>query len=147
MKTKPTNNEFVKELGIPKSNNGIFYNPIVLILWKNNKKWSIEFVSNNAIHLFGYTNNELMTERIDFKKLIHPDDLQRVIKGVTENRESNSKTFYQFPYRIVCKTGEVKWVKNQISSKRNAFGKITHYHGTIVDVTHIIKPKIKVNSL
>ena len=147
MKTKPTNNEFVIELDIPKSNNSIFYNPIVLFLWKNNKKWSIEFVSNNAIHLFGFTNIELMTERIDYKKLIHPDDLQRVIKEITGNGKSNSKTFYQFPYRIVCKTGEVKWVKNQISSKRNESGKITHYHGTIVDVTHKIKPKTEVNSL
>ena len=110
--------------------------PVVAFLWKNVKEWPIEFVSDNAIDLFGYSMEEFTSGQVSYAKAVHPDDLNRVVKEVLTFRKNKLRTnFTHKPYRIITKKGTIKWVNHRTYMRRDDEGKITHYEGVVVDIT------------
>ena len=136
MKTKPTYKELEKELKILREANSIIERgPAVIFLWKNQESWPVEFVSNNVNNIFGYSVDEFITGKIVYGELIYPDDLPRVTEEVKTNSKNNSVSFAHEPYRIISKSGEIKWLKDDTYIRRDETGKITHYEGIILEIT------------
>lgn len=112
--------------------------PVVTFLWKNEKGWPVEFVSENVECLFGYTAEELFDHKVSYDQTVHPDDLDRVAQEVEKySREPGRLDFTHAPYRIVTKSGEVKWISDKTSMRRDEEGNITHYQGIVEDVTEL----------
>jgi PAS domain S-box-containing protein len=110
--------------------------PAVVFLWKNQKGWPVEFVSENVKTLFGYTAEELISGMIPYRETVHPDDLDRVAKEVASfSADPGRERFTHTPYRVVCKNGQVKWVDDRTYIRRDDHGNITHYQGIVLDVT------------
>lgn len=110
--------------------------PAVAFLWRNEKDWPVEYVSENVNGLFGYSKEEFISGKISYSKVVHPDDIQRVGNEVTsfsEDRESSE--FIHEPYRIVTKDGAVKWVEDRTTINKDKKGNITHYQGIVLDIT------------
>lgn len=107
--------------------------PLVLFRWKATAEWPIETVSNN-VSRFGYEPGELLSGRIHFSSLVHPDDLERVTAEVNEFCRRGEDRFQQ-EYRIVTKEGEVVWVEDRTVLERDAGGRITHFQGILIDIT------------
>ncbi len=136
MKSKPTYKELEKKLEeIKLSNNLIEKSPVIRFLWKNKKNWPVEYVSENVKRIFGYTTNDFLKGDIIYRKIIHPEDLQRVTKEVIENSKSDKISFEHKPYRIISKKGKIKWVNDITIIRRNKNREITHYEGIIIDIT------------
>ena len=120
MKSKPTYKELEKKLEeIKLSNNLIEKSPVIRFLWKNKKNWPVEYVSENVKRIFGYTTNDFLKGDIIYRKIIHPEDLQRVTKEVIENSKSDKISFEHKPYRIISKKGKIKWVNDITIIRRN----------------------------
>ncbi|MCK5648910.1 MAG: diguanylate cyclase [Gammaproteobacteria bacterium] len=107
--------------------------PAVAFLWKNIPHWPVQFVSENVLDLLGYTANEFISQKVIYKDIIHPDDVERVIKEVVQDQK-NIKLKHKL-YRIITKFGVIKWVEDSSSMVRDEQGNITHYQGIIFDVT------------
>lgn len=109
---------------------------VVALLWRNEEGWPVEFVSKNIEKLTGYTVSKFMTGKVSYADIIHKDDLDRVAKEVDDNsRIKDKQSFVHEPYRIITKTGEVKWLSDITFIRRNSEGVITHYEGVVQDVT------------
>ena len=78
-------------------------NSSVSFLWKNGENWSLEFVSENVEDLFNYTADDFMRGEIKYSDLIHSDDIERVTQEVITQSNSDAKSFYHKPYRIITK--------------------------------------------
>ncbi|MBN1989300.1 MAG: PAS domain S-box protein [Bacteroidales bacterium] len=69
----------------------------------------LEFVSDGALALTGYTPDELISGKVSISSIIHPADLTRVIRERSEAISQNSR--FQLRYRIFTKDGGVRWVE------------------------------------
>lgn len=69
----------------------------------------------------------------DFRKLIHPDDRERVWTSV--NGAIAEHTPYAAEFRIVRPSGEVRWVENSGQAFYDADGRPIRVLGTLSDVT------------
>jgi len=108
----------------------------VTFLWKNAEGWPVEFVSENVIRLLGYSATDLISGRVSYSEIIHPDDLERVAGEVTKfSAGKKREKFSHEPYRIVTKDGKIKWLNDQTFIRRDKKGEITHYQGIILDIT------------
>ena len=107
--------------------------PAVAFLWKNISNWPVQFVSENVLNLLGYTAHEFMTGKILYSKLIHQEDLERVIREVVH--DNTLTKFKHKPYRMITKSGTTIWVDDSTSIVRDERGNISHYQGIIIDVT------------
>lgn len=107
--------------------------PAVAVLWKNIKQWTVHFVSENVIHLLGYSAQDFFTGKVIYKDIIHPDDLEQFLNEIES--DTNSIQFKHKPYRIITKCGVVKWVDDSFTTVYDEQGDIAYYQGIIIDVT------------
>lgn len=107
--------------------------PAVAFVWRAAEGWPVEYVSDN-VSQFGYKPEDLISGRIPFPTIVHPDDLSRVAEEVAKYSQEGRVEFGQ-EYRIITKSGEVRWVDNHTWVRRNAQDRITHYQGIVVDIT------------
>ncbi len=105
----------------------------VLFRWKTCPGWPIEYVSDNIMQ-FGYTPQELVSREAPYSLLMHPEDLDGIASLVDEYYSRDVERF-ELEYRIVTKTGDIRWVEERTVSQRDAQGKITHYQGIVIDIT------------
>lgn len=109
--------------------------PTVVFKWKAAEGWPVEYVSPNVQKVLGYDPADLLEGRVAYIDIIHPDDVERVSGQVLLYGRSKKNLFYQ-EYRVVGADGTVHWIFDQTTTIRDSNGKITHYHGYILDISH-----------
>ena len=108
--------------------------PAIIFLWRNEKGWPVEFVTNN-VHILGYSPEDFYSGKISYRDLILEEDAR--VENLEINLYSQKEYPYEFPidYRIRTKSGEIKWVLEFSTPRKDINGDITHYHGIILDIT------------
>ncbi len=111
--------------------------PVVVFRWNvGDSSWPVEYVSQNVGKIFGYTSEDFMSQKVKYVDTIHPNDLERVRNEVSQFGENlDEEVLSHETYRIVTKSGEVKWIDDRTDIGRNSNGEITHYQGIVIDVT------------
>lgn len=117
----------------------------VVLLWDSLRGWKISFVSDN-INQFGYSAEELMEGSIQYPDLIHPEDRAKAIEDV-KNFEKNHVDKYVMEYRIVAKSGDIRWVSDHTTVCRDKKNKILYHQGIIVDITDRKKMELESKQL
>ncbi len=116
---------------------------IVLLLWRNEPDWPIEFVSENAKKIFGYSNSSFINQLTPYSSLIHPEDLERVTQEVQNAIKSNTPAFSHKPYRIIRADKQVRWVADYTNVRRNKKGEALSFEGLIIDITKQKEAELK----
>lgn len=99
---------------------------------KNDKKWTMEFLSDGVTELTGFTPEELIdNRRLSYSDVIHPEDRQQVLDAVQQGVSRNDT--YRMNYRIVTAAGVVKWVWEQGQGVEGD----TALEGFITDITNL----------
>ncbi len=101
---------------------------------KNDADWTMEFVSEGSIELCGYSPLELINnDQIAYAKIIHPEDLSLVWDNI-QNGLKQQKSF-EIIYRIVTKSGSIKWVWERGQGIESDQGEVVALEGFISDIT------------
>ena len=74
--------------------------PIVFLKWNDARRDMFESISDN-FSMFGYDPRDLISGRLKFNSVIHPDDLERVLQERQQNLAKSEFSFFQI-YRIIC---------------------------------------------
>lgn len=110
--------------------------PAIVFLWRREKGWPVEFVSENIAALCGYSAREFIRGEVSYTNIIHPDDLSRVSEEIRQiESDSTMESFQHKPYRIVTRDGQVKWVEDNTYLKKDVQGNISHLQGIVLDIT------------
>ena len=101
---------------------------------RNDKIWTMIFVSEGCIKLTGYQPSELIgNSKVSYGQLIHPDD-QESIWGQVQAALQDKRAF-QYIYRLVTATGQQKWVWEQGRGIFSSEGQVLFLEGFITDIT------------
>ena len=101
---------------------------------RNDRQWTMEFVSQGSLPLTGYVPEDLIgNARISFNELIHPDDQEFVWEET--QKALMSRRHFQFNYRIRTAAGTVKWVWEQGCGVFHKDSSLIALEGFIVDIT------------
>jgi len=91
-----------------------------------NKQWT---------QMLGYSPGEVAGHLDEWKKLVHPDDLPRILAAMDDHFEGRS-AMYKAEFRLRAKSGEWKWVLSRGRAvERDADGKPLRVSGTHLDIT------------
>jgi len=114
--------------------------PVVAFTWQNKPGWPVEYVSESVVNLFGYTSQEFIRGEIEYTRCIFHEDLERVGDEVAINsQQADLREFKHEPYRIIAKSGEIKWISDWSFIVRDSAGNITHYQGIVVDISETVQ--------
>ena len=117
--------------------------PTVHFLWENREGWPVKFVSENIEHLSGYKKEDFLSSKISYIDIVHSEDIERVAEEVKTFSKMEIEDFKHKQYRIKTKKGETKWVDDNTHIIRDNDGKITHYQGSVTDITSEVETKLK----
>ena len=108
--------------------------PSVVVLWRSEGgSWPVEFVSA-SVRQFGYEPEDLMSRRLNFRDITHPEDRERVGAEVDTHAAAGHREYNQ-EYRIQCADGSVRWVDDHTIVRLDDRGEVTHHEGLITDIT------------
>jgi len=107
--------------------------PAILFRRTAGDEHRLVYVSDN-IRQMGYTAEEFLNEKVNFQDIVHPEDLERVGNEIWSYKDKDVEEYTQI-YRLLTKTGDVRWVEDQTSVVRDTDGVKTHNQGILVDIT------------
>ncbi len=111
----------------------IEHSPVVAIAWQNAPGWPVTYVSGN-IRQWGHGRDELLSGRLRYADLIHPDDLPRIEAEVAAHL-AHGPDDYRQKYRLRHADGRWLWIQDRTWLKRAAGGAVTEISGVLLDVT------------
>jgi diguanylate cyclase (GGDEF)-like protein/PAS domain S-box-containing protein len=101
---------------------------------RNDKDWSMEFISEGCLSLTGYTPDDFVNRlTITYGELIHPHDREPVWDEVQAALKGNRS--FQLVYRITTANGKLKWVWEQGRGIFASDGKLLALEGFVTDIT------------
>ncbi|MGB4066488.1 MAG: PAS domain S-box protein [Nitrospira sp.] len=101
---------------------------------KNDRDWTMEYVSEGISDLTGYTADEYLVQcSISYGENAHPDDRARVWQEVQAALEQRRP--FELTYRILVKSGEVKWVWERGEGIYAPDGTLSYLEGFVTDIT------------
>ncbi|AEG02112.1 PAS domain-containing protein [Methylomonas methanica] len=114
----------------------ISQSPSVVLKWSCREGLPIEFATDNVGRLLDYSEQHLVTGKVRYLNLIHPDDIT-TFRAELENSSNNpecSDIVHQ-PYRIITGIGSIKWVQDHKVIGRDDQGQVIGYQGLVTDIT------------
>lgn len=90
------------------------------------------YVSPN-VSRFGYQAEDFLKNRIMFRQIVNPGDHEKIAKEIQEHVNEDRKDYIQ-SYRVVTKSGELRWVEDRTSIVEDELTGELYHQGIIVDV-------------
>ncbi len=107
--------------------------PGVAYRCRNDRRWTMEFVSQGALPLTGYPPSAFLQDEISFTDLTHSDDVdplwEQVQQAVREGQQFGAA------YRLRTRLDQEKWVWEQGVGVFDEDGELVAIEGYILDVT------------
>lgn len=91
------------------------------------------YVSPQVNDIFGISTDEWMTDSHRWRNSLHPDDRERVLAIMDETTEGHGS--YKVDYRVVPRSGEVRWVRDEAFRLHGADGQVIGWQGIAYDIT------------
>jgi PAS domain S-box-containing protein len=96
-------------------------------------RWPVLYVSSNVTR-WGYTPEDLLSGKLSFVDIIHPDDLQRIL-GETAHYYASALMRWNEQYRIVTADHSTRYVEDETIVVRNPDGSVQYAESILHDVT------------
>ncbi|MCD6259308.1 MAG: response regulator [Helicobacteraceae bacterium] len=110
--------------------------PVMSIEWQVTEGWPMSFVSKNCESILGYTSEEMLQSSFNYNTLIHPDDLEKTHREVSQYIQSDVESFEQ-SYRLKRKDGIYRWFYDFTKIHRNSDGEAISLQGYLLDQTQL----------
>ena len=99
----------------------------------NDRRWTIEFVSEGVLDLTGYEADEVLgDDAVSFTDMTHPDDVDSLWQQVQIAIDQRQP--FRVAYRMLTKNGQMKWVWEQGEGVYDD-GQLVALEGYIIDIT------------
>lgn len=103
--------------------------------------WPVLFLTENFSY-FGYPPAALLSQKISYPEIIHPQDFTELEAQMTESAAAGL-AFLSERVRLKKADGDYVWVDIRITFEREPSGKVTHLLGKIIDVTSMVEAEQK----
>ncbi|HYE67214.1 MAG TPA: PAS domain S-box protein, partial [Anaerovoracaceae bacterium] len=125
----------IDELAVSERNKSILLSnmPGVAFRCANDANYTVTFISDSCFELTGYTAEELLSMKLSYNDLIHPEYRRALIGKWDSEDEENTISTDEYP--ITTKSGETKWVMEQSQRTYDAEHNVIGSEGFITDVT------------
>jgi PAS domain S-box-containing protein len=84
--------------------------PGVIYLCRNDEDYSMIYLNDKVVEVTGYTKEEILTGKVTFGQILHPDDKDRVSQAINEALKENRN--YRIEYRLRHRNGEWRWIED-----------------------------------
>ncbi len=107
--------------------------PTITYINSTDENAHTEYVSPQVEKLLGYSRDMFIKDTLFWKKILHSDDLERVMNANLEGTRTGEP--FNMEYRLVTKDQRVIWVKDEANLVHDESGKPQYWLGVWTDIT------------
>ena len=107
--------------------------PAVTYVQQATASGAVTYVSPQMKELLGYEPEECTSDPGHWIKVIHPEDLERVL--AEDRRVNETGEPFSLEYRQFAKDGRIVWIRDEATLMRDDQGKASYWLGVQTDVT------------
>lgn len=108
--------------------------PGLLYRCNNDNNWTMSFISEQCIHISGYSPDEFIDNKVlSFNDIIAPEYQEKLWETWQDVIAQNSK--FKYEYQIIHKSGERRWVYESGNPVFDDDGNLLFLEGYIEDIT------------
>ncbi|MBN2273246.1 MAG: PAS domain-containing sensor histidine kinase [Bacteroidales bacterium] len=105
------------------------------IAYRLDMRWNPIFFHGAVNQLTGYSETDLLNRKPDWYDIVYPDDLPE-LQTKYHGREFRKPEFKaQREYRILTRTGEIRWIHDTIQTISDINGTPMYIQGAVFDIT------------
>ena len=104
------------------------------LIYRGQRDWTMTIVSANIEQMTGYAPEEFLDGAVNWKTLIHPDDLP-LLKMTFRNAVAQGHKVLRVEYRTRHKNGNYRWVADRRQIIYDGKGRFLYADGICVDIT------------
>ena len=108
--------------------------PVMVVKWHASEGWPVDYVSPNIQAILGYTPEDLVSGRLSYDSLVHPEDLAS-IRQASAAYKARGLTHYEQQYRLRTATGEYRWFYDFTATVLEPGSGPLYYLGYLLDLT------------
>lgn len=109
----------------------------------NDEAWTMKYLNKEIEVLSGYKVEEMIGNKIiSYADIVHPEDRNKCEQEVEISLKRNKH--FALEYRIISKSGDLKWVWEKGIGILDAEGKLLFIEGIISDITEIKENEQKI---
>ena len=98
-----------------------------------NRDWEFDYYSTGCQRLFGYTPQELMTDKTLWLSRVLPEDREKVVLPSFEKIFAEES--FRFEYRFCHQDGSLRWISASFTSQRDAAADCWIVTGLDIDIS------------
>ena len=111
--------------------------PVCIFMWENvTGEWPVIKVTPNVERITGWSIDEFLQGDVQYADLIHKDDIGWVEEVEDAWKAKKNTDGNHMDYRIVDRSGKVRFVSEYTRNVFDSDGEISHLIGYVVDITH-----------
>ncbi|MEO8293483.1 MAG: PAS domain-containing protein, partial [Actinomycetota bacterium] len=99
----------------------------------------VTYIGPQAEALFGWTAEELLAEPDHFRRMLHPDDRERVLSYTDRVRRAGGPGWHA-RYRSIVKDGSIRSLQSHAAPRRDEQGRIVAWQGVTLLATDAMEP-------
>ena len=85
----------------------------------------------------GYNVDDFISRKLRWEDIVHPDDFKEYPGDIYEGLRKVPDFSDEREYRIICKDGEIRWIKGFVRNISDGFGKPICIQEIIGDITEM----------
>ena len=142
------NNEDIADVSLSLFDTG----PVCIIRWqgmpdKDSNVHPVIFVTKNVEDILGYSQQELMTQSVQYGDLVLKEDIGRVLEKLSEHEKKHDETAFTDQYRVRTKSGDIVWISDHTQTFLNEDGTVRELVGYISNITELVEQRHEVEKL
>lgn len=103
-------------------------------VYRGLRNWSLQFFGAEIERMTGYSPAEFLSGNIDWRNVVHPDDLP-VLKERFRKAVAAREKVVRVTYRIRRRDGVERWVEDHRQKIYDADGRFSRVDGLLLDIT------------
>ncbi|ACZ41363.1 diguanylate cyclase/phosphodiesterase with PAS/PAC and GAF sensor(s) [Thermobaculum terrenum ATCC BAA-798] len=107
--------------------------PAVTYIEEMGMRGVVSYISPQVEDMLGYTPEEWTSNPDPWSRIIHPDDYEDVATSMEKAEELGIP--FRKEYRMISKSGEIVWVRDEAVIVRDAEGQPLFWQGVLVNIT------------
>jgi PAS domain S-box-containing protein len=105
------------------------------IAFQLDNKFFPDFMHGRVEEITGYREEEFLSRQVLWIDNIHPEDRPFFLKDIVKIQYSSYNSLRDLAFRIIHKSGRIKWVQQTYQKIPGKDGKPDKYQGTVYDIT------------
>lgn len=108
--------------------------PVAVVIWDAHPDWQVIYAAKNIDDILGYSVEHVRRPEFNYLSCVYHDD-RALVREALRQLSQGERDHWEIDYRILTRTGELRWVRQVCRADHNSKGEVIRIRGYLLEQT------------